>query len=157
MYKSLFFIAIFIPSISLADNLISVTSGTGGKIEGLTIEQKAGLQPASPIDLPLAGAVLTEQQFYSLARKSFYQTDWDVISAANGVVTAKKHASHFFGFGTVPVNDRLQWDENAKSFVYRIEMKLTSDKIIIQYASNWGSTGEKMLLDLRKMVASNLY
>lgn len=115
------------------------------------------LPAAGPMDLALGGISITEQTFYSLARKTFYQDDWTVISASNGVVIARKNASHFMGFGTVPVNDRLQWDETAKSFVYRAEMRLLPDKIVLSYLPHWGSTSEKLLHDLRKVLATNLY
>lgn len=130
---------------------------SGGTVAGVTVAPPEPLSPAGPLDLALGGISLTEQEFYALARKTFYQDDWTVVSANNGAVVAKKHASHFMGFGTVPVNDRLQWDEEAGNFVYRAEMRLLPDKIVMSYLPQWGSTSERLLHNLRKVLATNLY
>lgn len=109
---------------------------------------------ALPLELPLAGVVLIEEQFHALARKTLYAQGYDVVSAQGGVVVGMIRRTRWT---TDPVNADLQWDDVRKSYVYRVELRLRTDRIMIGFLPSWGGKSDKLLRELRAEVAERLY
>lgn len=115
---------------------------------------ESGRTAAAPLELSLAGRTLTDAELYSIARKSFYKLDWEVINAQGGVITAKIKASRWTA---VPVNDQLQWDEPSKMYIYRAEVRVQGTNVVVAFIPSWGATSDKLLRELRKELAERLY
>lgn len=116
--------------------------------------EAAEFAPAPPVELPLAGVAPTEAQFHALARKALYAQDWDVVSAVGGVAVGKIYRTRFT---TDPVNAELQWDDARKAYVYRVEVRLLTDRVTIGFLPSWGGKSDRLLRELRAEIAERLY